>query len=282
MHPLRIEELWIYPVKSLAGIRLQEAGLTPLGLAWDRHWMIVDSSGTFVTQRKLPQMALIRTALSATHLQLSAGAQQLEIALAVPASAETGTASVWGDVCAVLDEGDAAAAWLTTQLQSRSPLRLVRMAEHFRRPQSAPERFGAATTRFADAAPCLLTNQASLQALNAALQAQGLTPVDMRRFRPNIVVSGLSAFAEQHTPSLHHEDCTLLLCDPSSRCVITTIDPDTGVKDPAQEPFKTLTRLNPMPAKAHVPAFGMNTTVAATTPAGFTLACGMELRAAPR
>lgn len=277
---VRIEALWTYPVKSLAGISLPQALVTPLGLAYDRHWMLIDSKGNFVSQRTLPAMALIHTSLTATHLHLHTGNDQFAIPLQANATGARLSARVWQDTCEVSDEGDAVSRWLQQYLPSPQPLRLVRMAPGFRRPQSAGARFGEHTsTLFADAAPCLVANTASLAALNEELTRNTLTPVDMRRFRPNIVISGLPAFAEQTTASLQSDTGLLNLCDPSSRCVMTTVDPDTGHKDPAQEPFKTLARLNPMADRPKMPAFGMNTTLQAA--ADMVLRCGDWLTAVP-
>jgi uncharacterized protein YcbX len=147
-----------------------------------------------------------------------------------------------------------------------------------RRPQSQPERFGVdCHTVFADAAPYLIANQASLDALNRELLEQGKKSVDIRRFRPNIVINGEpEAFAEHTLTTLQRDptqdapsDYRLSLIDHCQRCVITTIDPDKGARDDDMTVFKTLARINPMPqlpgteqrSKA-APAFAVNALLA--------------------
>ncbi len=258
---IKVEQLNIFPVKSLAGIELQESALTNLGLKWDRHWMIVMPNGRFVTQRQKPKMALIKTALSDKELVLSSQDQHCSISLDFP-KGEPFEATIWRDKCLVVDEGDEVAHWIRQVLDSTVPLRLVRLAKDCSRPQSAPERFGAETTTlFADAGPILVANQASLVRLNSELEQRGLSQVDMRRFRPNIILSGLEAFEEQNIAQLNHQNFSLKLCDRSERCIMTTVDPDTGIKHPDMEPFNTLMSLNTMPESDRKPAFGMNATL---------------------
>ncbi len=258
MTQVTVEQLFIYPVKSCAGIELTEAELTPEGLSWDRSWMVIMPNGRFVTQRQMPQMAKIRVDFSEQALILGFEGEVFSVDLNPPVS-EPITAKIWNDECQVLDEGAAVGEWLTRVLGSKQPLRLVCMQGDFIRPQSEPERFGADThTQFADAAPFLVTSTESLTALNNQLEQEGLDQVDMRHFRPNIVVSGLEAFSEQTVKTIEHTDYGLALCDPSSRCIMTTVNPDSGVKHPQMVPFKTLTALNAMPDDKRIPAFGMN------------------------
>jgi hypothetical protein len=103
-----------------------------------------------------------------------------------------------------------------------------------------------------------VANEASLQTLNEHLEAAGHQAVPMNRFRPNIVVKGLEAFAEHKLSRLQGDDFSLGLRHPCERCVVTTIDQNTAEKDPARQPFKTLREINPMPGKKPAPAFGHN------------------------
>ncbi len=274
-----VEQLYIYPVKSCAGIELQEAELTAEGLLWDRSWMVINDEGNFVTQRQLPQMARIHIDFSEQALILvfvaDNGSHDIFTVDLNPPLGESISAHIWHDECKVLDEGHAVSEWLTRVLNSPKPLRLVCMATDSIRPQSQPERFGADThTQFADAAPYLVANMASLNALNQQLERDHLDQVDMRHFRPNIVITGLAAFAEQNVIRLEHADYSLQLCDRSSRCVMTTVNPDTGIKHPQQVPFTTLATLNPMLSNPRMPAFGMNTTLISKTDDAPVIRCG--------
>lgn len=280
---LRLRQLCVYPVKSLRGILVQEWPLDARGLAWDRHWMLVMPNGGFVSQRQLPRMALIDTAIADGELRLSMnGHGSVTLPLQGDPTGEEFDAKVWRDPCRVEPVSESASAWLNRVLQPRQPLRLVRMAQGFRRRHVQPQRFGPEThTRFADASPCLVTNQASLERLNRHLQGRQLAPVDMRRFRPNLVIDGLPAFAEHHYRLLEHVDTGLhvRLVDPCQRCVVTTIDPDSASADPGREPFASLVDLNPMPGNPRAPAFGVNA-VPLGDPA--TLRVGDRLRLSER
>ncbi len=264
MSEIHIEQLYIYPVKSLRGIAVNHWPVTPQGLLHDRQWMLVMPNGRFVSQRQLPQMALIDTALDNDSLLLSRdGHGQVRLPLIPATEGIVRPASVWDDNCIVTEASAEASAWLTQVLQAPQPLQLVQLATGQQRLQSQPERFGADThTQFADAAPFLVAGSSSLGALNLALQQRQLAEVDMRRFRPNIVLGGLAAFAEHNLSQLRHEDGSLLwLRDHCERCIITTIDPDTAIKHPLREPYPTLASINSMPGKPRAAAFGVNATV---------------------
>jgi uncharacterized protein YcbX len=253
-----VSELWIYPVKSLRGISLQQARLTSQGLEHDRRWMVVRDHGRFVTQRDLSTLALIATHLEAEGVSLSRnGYGSVLLPFAESAGARINS-MVWNDAVETTDLGDEIARWLSAATESRFPLRIVRMAEGFGRQHHKPERFGRENaTQFADASPYLVASQDSLDALNAELVARGHAPVPMNRFRANIVVRGLPAFSERGIEVLANDRYALGLRDACERCVVPTIDQDTAVRDPAKEPFKTLTDINPMP-HAKAPAFAEN------------------------
>ena len=259
---LTLEAIWLYPVKSLGGIQVDEWPISPTGLQYDRQFMVVNAAGRFLSQRQLPSMALIRTAINGNQLQLSHPVQgDYQCSLRLPEATHVFEATIWRDKVSVFEPYPELSAWLTQALDSASPLRLVALADDHIRPQSQPHRFGADThTQFADAAPFLVTNQASLHHLNQALEEQGLSKVDMRRFRPNLVISGIHAFAEHQLQSvtLQGNALSLNFIDHCERCVMTTIDPDTASKDPEMQPYKTVAELNPMPNKPRAAAFGVN------------------------
>jgi len=265
-----ISQLFIYPVKSLRGIAVKQAEITPLGFKYDRHWMIIDHQNKFVTQRKHPQMVTIKTLLNESSLRLSKqGMPDIEVDLELKIAAVNSlNAIIWKDTCEVIDEGDAISAWLTKALTSKKTLRLVRMAHGQFRPQSKPERFGKHnTTQFADAVSYLICNQNSLDKLNKELTQNSIAPSNMEQFRPNIVLSnsvnsdGLTAFSEHQALEFVHRDYTFTSCDPCQRCIVPTINLETGKKHPHQEPYKTLVQLNPMPNQLKAPAFGQNATL---------------------
>ncbi|MBN9321905.1 MAG: MOSC domain-containing protein, partial [Delftia acidovorans] len=111
----RIAQLWVYPVKSCAGITLQKTQVGATGLAWDRHWMVVDAQGEFLTQRDHPRMAWIRPELEAGHLVLHFP-QQPPLRIALQATGPERRARVWSDWVQAWDMGPEAARWLTQAL----------------------------------------------------------------------------------------------------------------------------------------------------------------------
>jgi uncharacterized protein YcbX len=259
---LEVTALTVYPVKSMKGIALERAVLTPAGLAHDRRFMVVGGDGRFVTQRDLPGLALIETVLEDDAVGLSLrGHGSVRISLE-PAQGAPVRTHVWGDACETVDQGEEVSRWLTGALRSRQALRLVHMAPGYKRPQGNPEQLGEQThTYFADAAPYLVANEASLDALNRELKARGHAPVPMNRFRPNVVVNGLQPFAEHAMPGLAGAGYGLRFCHPCERCVVTTIDQDTAARNPQRQPYLTLRELNPAPGTENSPAFGQNATL---------------------
>ena len=260
---MHISQLCIYPVKSLRGFSVKEALLTPQGLAHDRHWMIINEKNNFVTQRKYAQMVLIHTHIENQQLTLSLPNSSvlppLVINIHQAPSTDAFEATIWKDTCHVIDEGIEASEWLHKALgETTPPLRLVRMATT-PRPQSQPQLLGENThTYFADAAPFLVANEASLHKVNEQLQAANHNPVPMENFRPNIVLTGIDAFSEHTIKELHHTHYQFTHCYPCQRCVIPTIDITTGVRHSKQQPFSCIADINAMPNNAKAPAFGEN------------------------
>jgi uncharacterized protein YcbX len=226
MTTLQVSSLSIYPVKSTAALNLQRMAITGMGPQWDRRWMVVDNNGRFLTQRQLPLMCKVISRLNDEGLILSAdGKTDLRISRHIEAGQRQVT--VWDDEVVVVDCGDAAAAWLTDTLGK--PCRLVYMPEHVQRkvdPQYADD---DAVVSFADGFPLLLISEASLAALNQRLP----NPVAMSRFRPNIVVRGCEAFAEDSWQTVRIAGIDFSVAKPCSRCIIPAIDPASGKKDMA-------------------------------------------------
>ncbi|MBY5992386.1 MOSC domain-containing protein [Ferrimonas balearica] len=251
---MTITDLIIYPVKGLGGIPLAHSTLGVTGLPWDRHWMLVDGAGRFVTQRQLPALATIATALSDHSLTLSrADAPPLVLPL-VRDLTELTPVTVWNSQLAAYDEGAEASLWLTERLGAfrGAPLRLVR----FNRAQSRPikakylESGEQAHTEFADGFPYLVASRESLAELNRALAAKGSTPVGMERFRANIVVDRLDGpFSELQDHRLSGSGFELGIRKPCERCPVTTVDQTTGQRPDPKEPLATLMTLNPLAKK---------------------------------
>ncbi|NMM81858.1 MOSC domain-containing protein [Acidovorax sp. SRB_14] len=223
-----VARLFIHPVKSCAGIEVQQALLTDTGLEWDRAWMVVDAQGAFLTQRALPRMALVRPQMTAADLVLHApGQAPLKVPLA--ATGLTAAVRVWNDTVPAWDMGDAAAHWFSGFLGQ--PCRLVRFDPAQRRLSSLEWTGGAeAPNQFADGFPLLVASTAGLEALNAQLAAVGQGGVGIERFRPNLVLGGVEAHDEDRVDLLHIDTgaggaVQLQPVKPCVRCPIPDIDP---------------------------------------------------------
>lgn len=233
MTTARIAGLFCYPLKSARGLSLQSARLHATGIEHDREWLIVDARGHFVTQREQPRLATLQVRLLPDQLQLDAPGQP---ALTVPmdAGGERCRVRIWRDECAAIDGGDAAAHWLSEWLGAR--VRLVRFDRAQPRFSNRDWTGGiAAPNLFSDGYPLLVLGQASLDDL--ALRAGQRFAVE--RFRPNLLLEGLDAYAEDCISELSIGAARLRLVKPCTRCIITTTDPQTGTRD-GDEPLRTL------------------------------------------
>jgi len=217
-----VEQLNIYPLKSGRGIEQAAARLCATGFEWDRHWMVIDAAGKFLSQRTHPRLARIVPEIGAAELTLSAAqCDVLRVPLACGGSPLP--VRVWQDECEGLDQGDAAAAWVSAILAE--PVRLVRMPPAPRRlaraefagPRPAP-------LSFPDGFPILVCNRASLDELNGRMSKA----IPMERFRPNLVLRGLPPFAEDRIAGLEIGSVRLNLVKPCTRCSIPSTDQRTG------------------------------------------------------
>ena len=258
----RIARLFVYPVKSCAGVELAEAVLTETGLDLDRAWMVVDPQGEFVTQRELPRMALVRPQLKHYEVVLRAPGM-LALHLAIDAVEQPAKVRVWKDTVGAYDMGDTAAQWLTDFLGR--PLRLVRFDPDERRLSSVQWTGGLeAPNQFSDGFPLLVASEGSLAELNRRLAAQGHEAVGIERFRPNIVLAGLEAHDEDRVDVLRvatGEPGAVLLrpVKPCPRCPIPNIDPVTARVDPQVSDTLQAYRANERVGGAVT--FGMNAIV---------------------
>lgn len=238
--PFHIDQLWVYPIKSCAGVRVPRATMLDTGLEWDRTWMVVDAQGGFVSQRELPRMALIQPSFKLGQLVLRAPGM-LALHLQLDAAEAPTRVRVWDDEVAAYDMGDVAAQWFSDFLSPGAPaglqrLRLARFDPEVQRHASLKWTGGVpAPLHFGDGFAVLVTSTAALDDLNARLTAAGQPAVDMRRFRPNIVLGGVAAhdedrFSDLYLPGAAATDAAvhLQLVKPCARCPIPDVNPDTA------------------------------------------------------
>lgn len=251
---MKISALNIYPVKSLAGISLQTSELDSMGLKYDRRWMLVSPEGKFLSQRQISKMALIKTKLDKEgQLTLS---MQGKPDHSVPCVTEFNVSMpviIWDDVVQAKRVGDESDTWLSDVLDTSC--HLVYISEDEIRQCDLDYAKQGDRTGFSDGFPILLLSEASLADLNDRLDE----PVTMQRFRPNIVVSGCDAFAEDQLKSFSISDVVMRGVKLCSRCVITTVDPETGVRFNMQ-PLATLMKYRKSKAgnNSNKVFFGMN------------------------
>jgi len=238
-----ISRLYVYPVKSCAGMRVPQALLTETGLEFDRAWMVVDAQGQFLTQRALPRMALIQPQLKHSEMVLRApGMLALHIALDVVQAPLR--VRLWDDDVPAYDMGAIAAQWFSDFLGT--PARLVRFDPEHKRISNLQWTAGLeALNQFNDGYSLLVVSEASLDQLNEKLAAAGAGAVDMARFRPNIVL-GDPAGASAGSGLLPHDEDRLDVLQiataqgaarlkpvkPCTRCPIPNIDPATALASP--------------------------------------------------
>jgi uncharacterized protein YcbX len=231
---MHLSAIHVYPIKSCAPLSPGEAAVETRGLAGDRRWMLVDDSGRFITGRQVPRTVLLRATPKASGLQLEApGAAPIAVAFP-PADAARHTVTVWKDSVQAPDAGDAVAQWLHGVLGRAA--RLVYMDAAAVRPVKPGRGQPGDEVSFADGYPLLAISQAALDGLNARLAA----PVPMLRFRPNLVIEGAAAHAEDGWRRVRIGAVEFEGVKPCVRCVFTTVDTGRGAPDPSGEPLRTL------------------------------------------
>jgi hypothetical protein len=233
---MQLSALYRYPLKSAIGEPLRASRIDALGLEGDRRWLVVDAdSGRFLTQRLLPQMTQLLARYAEEEALLLSAPGQHSLAVQRPGTeAESVGITIWRDSVPAADAGPEAADWLTRLLGR--PCRLVYLPpERARQVDTAFARVGDRVA-FADGFPLLLIGQASLDDLSGRVGR----PLEMLRFRPNLVVSDSAPFAEDGWKRIRIGGLDFRVAKGCSRCIMTTLDPATGERSPDREPLATL------------------------------------------
>ncbi len=242
-----LSQIYLYPVKSLAGIQVDEWPVDKNGLLYDRKWMLIDGQRQFLSQRRLPRMALIKTRIEQDRLILSAPGQE-ELVLALnPKTGETIEVSIWHDQCQAKTVSAQADQWFARFLQT--DCRLVYHPDDQQRQVDRHYAYPTDQTAYSDGFPFLIISENSLQALNQAMPIK----VGMARFRPNLVVADCDSYAEDRWRSININGIGFRLPKPCSRCSVPGIDPETAIS--GKEPLTTLSRLRKWQNKIY---FGQN------------------------
>lgn len=260
--PAKIHALHIYPVKSCQGIQLQSAELVDTGFKHDRHWMLIDRQGQFLSQRQLPNMARIKTRLTPQTLIVSSHENdELEIPIRQNADRLT-TIKIWNDSCRAAFVSDTASQWFSDCLHTHCDLVFL--------PQTEKRRVDPEYARtnqivgFADGFPLLIISRASIDVLNDRLQQE----VSIDRFRANIIIDGCEAHAEDRWSQISVNGINIQLAKPCSRCVIPSINQQTAQKHPSI--LKTLASYRRRDGKIYVGQNGLHLSTG-------TLSCGQQV-----
>lgn len=244
---MKLTEIWIYPVKSLGGIRLNKSTVLRKGLQYDRRYMLVDDNYTFITQRAMPELSLFKLSFHDDGFLISHKNESLVIPFEPAPQKDEATVTIWGDTVKAWELGESYNQWFSSRLNIKC--KLVYFPEENQRLVDRDFAKNNEQVSFADGYPFLIIGRASLDVLNSKL-AQ---PVPMNRFRPNFVFEGGKPFEEDTWTQFKvgsNRFMGLKLC---ARCVLTTVNQDTGEK--GVEPLATLSTFRKEGSKVN---FGQN------------------------
>lgn len=246
---ITLSRLFIHPVKSMRGTQVSHAQALESGLAFDRVFMITDPDGTFITARQYPEMVLFTPALTPDGLFLSAPDNSSASIRFADFEGEGQPTEVWGNNFTSLIAPDAINQWLSGFFPRAVQLRWVgpEMTRRVKRLAHVP-------LGFADGYPYLLINEASLHDLRQRCPAG----IKLEQFRPNLVVTGASPWAEDRWSTVRIGELTFDVPKPCSRCVFTTVSPERGRKHPSGEPLATLQKFRSATDGSGDIDFGLN------------------------
>lgn len=265
---ITVTKLITYPLKSAQGISLPSTGFDAGGMRNDRRLMAIDEKGIFITSRHNPQLLNISVQMNADHWMLSHPEQASDCIIPFANTAGTNTSlagQVWRDKINAIDAGEQAAEWISSILGKTSRIALWT-------PKSRHSGKYDLETSFADAAPLLIASEASMK--------QGCdwggVPYDARRFRPNIIVDGIEAFAEDNWTHFQIGNVSFEMLDTCVRCILTTRDPDSGIAHPDKQPMKAL--MEKHHNEAGQPLMGINVRLTSEA-VGSMISVGDEVKA---
>lgn len=245
---MHLSGIFVYPIKACGGVSLNEADVVERGLAADRRYMLVERGGTFVSQREEPRLCRVKVELGGAEFRVGApGASPLTLPRApAPAALTRASYRLWDSVGEGLRSPEGS-RWFSELLGYE--VSLLYMPDDERRLVNPQRALASDIVSFADGYPLLVISEASLADLNARLPE----PVGMRRFRPNLVLSGCEAYAEDTFARVRIGSVSFRGVKRCERCVVTTLDPDSGVA--GKEPLRTLSLYRREAGKVW---FGMN------------------------
>ena len=247
MAELKVTQIWIYPIKSLGGISLSSATVMEKGLEYDRRFMLVDETGTAMTQRVFPKMALFKSSIDKGLLTITHHQHSMKLDLKKPPLSNPTTVNIWDDTVSAFDVDGSYSQWFSELLGS--PCRLIYFPEENSRPVDPRYKVNQEQVSLADAYPFLIIGQSSLDDLNSRLAE----PIPMNRFRPNFVFTGGEPFEEDTWRNFSIGSTRFVGVKMCGRCPLPTVNQDTAEK--GAEPLKTLSTYRKRENKVY---FGQN------------------------
>ena len=247
MARITLIEIWIYPIKSLGGIRVTSARVLPKGLRFDRRWMLIDEAGVFITQRIHSNMAFFKLSVSKEVFTIHFKDEYIELPGNAPVATTPISAVVWDDPVTVFEVVGEYSRWFSKRLGVNC--RLVYFPEDNQRPVDENFRIDNDQVSLADGYPFLIIGKSSLDDLNGRLA----NPVPMNRFRPNFVFGGGEPYEEDHWRNFAIGKNRFAGVKPCGRCVLTTVNQETAEK--GSEPLATMATYRKLNTKIN---FGQN------------------------
>ncbi len=244
---MKLTDIWIYPIKSLGGIRMEHAEVLEKGLRYDRRYMLVDENNKFITQRAVPTLALFKLYFHESGFLISYQSESLIIPFEPLQKKEATPAIIWNDNVMVHELGDQINDWFTAQLKTKC--KLVFFPESHKRDIDKEFAHNNEQVSLADGYPFLIIGKASLDDLNNRLK----DAVPMNRFRPNFVFEGGKPFEEDSWKNFSIGSINFSGIKPCARCTITTVDQETAKT--GSEPLATLSKFRKKESKVN---FGQN------------------------
>lgn len=237
---IKLSQIYVYPIKSLAGIKLNEGQLTKRGLHLDRRWVLVDADNKLITQRGYPTLCLLQQAITETGIHIY-NRNKPDQQIIIPFE-HTGTeiqeVDIWDNICQGVSVNDKVDAFFSDYLQM--PCKLLFQPDNLERVLNKTNAADGHQTTFTDGYPYMILSEASLQDLNKRIGGNSDEGLKMNRFRPNFVVKGCDPYAEDTWKKFQLGNIVFHQAKPCVRCSMTTIEQETAQKHKAQEPLRTL------------------------------------------
>jgi len=238
-----VQSIHIYPIKSLAGISLNEGFASITGFQYDREWMLIDENNKMITQRDLPKLCLFQQKISSEYLTISFNDSIIAIPLQSKEQALF-TCKVWNDEVDVFEVDANISSWFSEQLNIKC--KIVRVSNNHKR---IHHKKGEISMSLADGYPYLFIGTASLDLLNSKLE----DAVEMNRFRPNLVIHSETAHDEDGWKTFDLGTAKFNGSHPCGRCQVVTINQTTAIAN--KEPLRTLSSYRKTGQRVN---FGMN------------------------